>query len=510
MDMSKYILMLINVLILISACENETLEDTYREYAGDGEIRYIGKCSDVSVRPGWKKMIVNWKNNEDPIIKVVKLTWATGDSKDSILLQRGTATYTIDAMNGQELENVNYEIRVYGVDTVTGNSSISTAPVMGRPYTYQHEDVLTFNKVVSNVYILGNRLVLALYEWQKDMKEAVLNYTREDGSGGRLNLTEDICNELYLLLQDQVDTSKPLVVYRKGMLGGELISFEPDTLFINKVYSSDFQMEMNRQFGFVDIPDDWANQQTTIYLDWSLNSFQDLLNFPKLKKLVLGKHRYLVGNGKDDQTYGQSFVTDTEASNFVLKVLHELNGLEVERYNNHFASLQREDYIYDHIDSPEEPNVNFLDMSGLQFTELPNPIDGYPTNLAALTDGDFLTGWQPKIAQTYNSYELTLDLKSPVKMKGIRLVQRQWSTFPAYIAFSPNYVKIKVSKNRSDWEIATYVEEYPLGKSDGEINFIFFSNKISNEAYRYIQIEVSPGVYYSDYCTSIAEITPYY
>ena len=60
MDMSKYILMLINVLILISACENETLEDTYREYAGDGEIRYIGKCSDVSVRPGWKKMIVKW------------------------------------------------------------------------------------------------------------------------------------------------------------------------------------------------------------------------------------------------------------------------------------------------------------------------------------------------------------------------------------------------------------------------------------------------------------------
>lgn len=509
--MKRYIMMLIHVLVVLSACENESLEDTYKEYAGNGEIRYIGKCTDVRVKSGWNKIVVNWKNNEDPTIKVVKVTWAVGENKDSVLLKRGTTEYDIVSMKGEELRNINYEIRLYGVDTATGSTSISTPPVMGRPYTYEHEDVLTFNKVISNAYILDHRLVLSLFEWQDNMKEAIFKYTREDGTPGEFQLTEEICNKLYLLLQDPIDPAKPLVLCRKGVLEDALISFKPDTLFTDKVYESDFQIEMNRQFGFEDIPVGWVNQQTTLYLDWSISSFRDLLNFPKLNKLILGKHRYLVGDAKNDPINGQSAVSDVTTSDFVLNVLHELNGLTVERYNNHFSGLRDEEYIIDQENSPEEPKVTYVDMSGLEFAESPKPLDGYPTNLFALTDNDFSTGWQPKTSTTYNSYELTLDLKSPVQMKGIRLVQRQWSTYmPDYIAFSPNHVKIKVSKDGKNWERATYVDEYPLGKSDGEINFIPFTDKVHGETYRYIQLEVNPGVYYSDYCTSIAEITPYY
>lgn len=509
--MKKCIIMLIHMLFLFAACENESLEDTYKEYAGNGEIRYIGKCTDVRVKPGWNKIIVNWTNNEDPTIKMVKVTWSVGEDKDSVLLKRGTAEYDIVSINGQELKNVNYEIRVYGVDTVTGNTSISSSPVMGRPYTYEHEDVLTFNKVVSNVYILENRLVLSFFEWQDDIKEAILKYTREDGTPDELPLTEEICNGLYLLLEEPIDPVKPLILYRKGMLSDDLVPFEPDTLFTDKVYESDFQIEMNRQFGFDEIPVEWVNQQTTLYLDWSISSFRDLLNFPKLNKLVLGKHRYLVGDAKNDPVNGQSTVTDVKTSDFVLKVLHELNGLTVERYNHHFNGLQKEEYILDQVDSPAEPDVTYVDMSGLMFTESPKPVDGYPTYIWALTDNDPSSAWQPKASATYNSYELTLDLKFLVQVKGIRLVQRQWSAYmPDYIAYSPNYIKVKVSKDGKNWERATYVDEYPLGKSDGEINFIPFSGKIGEDTYRYIQLEVSPGMYYNDYCTSIAEITPYY
>lgn len=37
-------------MFFIAGCEN--LEDTYSEYAGDGKIQYVGKCTDVVVSPG--------------------------------------------------------------------------------------------------------------------------------------------------------------------------------------------------------------------------------------------------------------------------------------------------------------------------------------------------------------------------------------------------------------------------------------------------------------------------
>ena len=39
----KYIMYLGILLALLAGC-NETLEDTYSDYAGDGKIRYVGKA----------------------------------------------------------------------------------------------------------------------------------------------------------------------------------------------------------------------------------------------------------------------------------------------------------------------------------------------------------------------------------------------------------------------------------------------------------------------------------
>ena len=57
------------MMTLFAACEKESLEDTYKEYAGEGEIRYMGKCTDLLVSPGWQRLIVTWENNVDPVIK---------------------------------------------------------------------------------------------------------------------------------------------------------------------------------------------------------------------------------------------------------------------------------------------------------------------------------------------------------------------------------------------------------------------------------------------------------
>ena len=44
----KYIINLFAVAALLVGC-GESLEDTYSDYAGDGPVRYAGKCTDVKV-----------------------------------------------------------------------------------------------------------------------------------------------------------------------------------------------------------------------------------------------------------------------------------------------------------------------------------------------------------------------------------------------------------------------------------------------------------------------------
>ncbi len=46
--MKKYIGLLMAILTMVSC---ESLEDTYKDYAGDGPIRYLGKCMDLTVQP---------------------------------------------------------------------------------------------------------------------------------------------------------------------------------------------------------------------------------------------------------------------------------------------------------------------------------------------------------------------------------------------------------------------------------------------------------------------------
>lgn len=60
---------------------SESLEDTYDEYTKGGMIRYLGKCSDVQVNPGWERLQVIWKNNVDAGIKQVKITWQSENEK---------------------------------------------------------------------------------------------------------------------------------------------------------------------------------------------------------------------------------------------------------------------------------------------------------------------------------------------------------------------------------------------------------------------------------------------
>ena len=51
--MKKIYLWLLLPLLIFGGCES--LEDTYKDYAGDGPIRYLVKCDDLDVKAGWNR-----------------------------------------------------------------------------------------------------------------------------------------------------------------------------------------------------------------------------------------------------------------------------------------------------------------------------------------------------------------------------------------------------------------------------------------------------------------------
>lgn len=509
MKINKYIGILLGMLVCVSACQNESLEDTYKDYSGNGEIRYIGKCTDLLVKPGWKRLIVTWGNNIDPIIRNIKVRWAQDGVKDSVLLERGATEYSIESINGKELEDGNYEVSVSGVD-VNGNSSIEIS-LSARPYTYAHEEVLSFNRVIAKSYLIKNRLVLYFLQWQANMEKAGLSYTKKDGSPGNLELTKQIVNKLYLLLPDEIDPSKPIILNRRGKLPGceDVIDFEPYEYSSARLFEADFKQEMRRQFGFDDeIPAEWADNVETLYLDWSIRSFDDILNLPNLKKLVLGSRRYLLPESENNKIYRKSTVAEIAPSIFALEVLHELNGLTVERYNKHFEYIARKDFIEEKGSTNVEPDVTTLDLTELAFSIIPEDQEGFSSGLENLTDGNYLTNWDPLYLSLFTTYEFSLDLKKLEKLNGLRLVQKQYSR-SGENSVAPEAIIIKVSKDKVRWENATYVEENPLGRSNGEINYVPFSKEVQDSEYRYVRLTISAGSYGNFFYSGIAEISLY-
>lgn len=508
MKKNRYIVSLFAALVLCSSC-GESLFDTYKDYAGEGEIRYIGKCTDLSVVSGWKRLIVRWDNNDDQIIKQVKVTWESDGVRDSVLLDRGTKEYDIRTLCGAELTDGSYEVSVSGVDA-QGKSSIPTTQV-GRPFSYTHEAVISFNRLISKSYLLHDRLILKFLGWHENMIEAKLVYTKKgEEKESSFNITPEVAGQKYYMLEDEIDVTKPIVVYRKGELEGcqDVVDMEPYPLTKDKVFGSELTSEVKRQFGYNEVPVTWADTVTTFHLDWSIGSFEDIMNLPRLTKLVLGSRRYILP-GEEDSEWAKSEVAEKEESDFALQVMHELTGLTVERYNNHFRNITPADFIEDKGNTNVQPVIVPLDLTDLTFEVYPEEVEDYDSDLDHLIDGNVLTNWNPYPMDAFVTYELILDLKEARKLKGIKITQPQFRDTPREIAVAQEMVKVKVSNNKAGWENATYLEESKIGKSNGEVSYIDFTEHIREGEYQYVMIQINTSLYTGRYYTKLAEIALY-
>ena len=499
--MYHYILcgVIIALMPVLYAC-NETLEDTYKDYAGDGEIRYLGACNNLTASPGWERILVNWDNNVDPVIKKMKLTWKMDNSMDSVLLDKGATSYSIEKLNGNALNDGTYEITVYSMDE-RGICSLGRT-VYARPYTNGHEEVQAFNRLVGKIYLIGNRLVLSFLPWKEGIKSASVTYTRRDGKSGQLTLTPELISQGYYLVEDEVDPTKPVYVNRRSVLPGSIdeIDFEPYELLKTRTYNSELYEDLMRQYGYDEIPESWAASVETLYLDRYYSSMDDLMNFPKLKKLVLGGKRYILP-GQVDTEEAQSTVEDVSGSVFALNTLHQLTGLTVERYNKHYPSLTA-DYIQE-MGLVEEPSQNYISMQGVTVTSIPVDEGAFNSHLERLIDGDVNAFWEPLRSAVSSEYTLTFNLGTEKTLHGMRLVQRTFQNELETMVI-PQRIQVKLSMDGTTWEDATYLEEVVVGNSNGEISHIPFAG--NGKKALFVKIIIPPGVYFTTYFTSLADI----
>ena len=506
----------------IVSCED--LEDTYDQYAG-GVIRYVGKCSDLDVQAGWKRLRVTWKGNLDTAIDSVKITWKS--ETDAVPHVRYVAARDIlenaDLRDTVWLEGLSNSVYTVTVSNVSLDAQGSVAEqAYARPYTEEHENLRSFTRGIVNFYVLKDRLAVILDEDNENMFEVLLNFWGTDGkeyswdAKKRMNQmlydswNDRICRDYFFLLPEQseigIDFQKPITVKRKGIFSDciDTIAFENVTLALNEqVWSSEFSQLMTKMYGY-----DWeskVSETDVIELDYNITSFQDLCYFPNLKKVILGKNRYM----PEGSTMALS-ETDFYKGLVTLQFLKKTYGIEVERYNRHYfgTNVWGDSYIdllteagkidagliQEKGSTNKLPDIVPLDTTGWEVMCTDSIYDGYKTNGAAylLVDEVEKTDkcFEPGLTTRAKVFEVVFDMKKPTLLKGFKVVQPgiATQTKKEYLLAS---VKIELSSNGYVWEDATYETGGTfIGGALGETTLIKIPEELQRTA-RYIRLTVA-------------------
>ncbi len=503
-----YIIMIMTAVFagIFAGCEDQ--EDTWDKYAGDGRIRYTGKCMDIALKLGWEEATVSWKNTLDPNRESILIEWVGNMESRDTVLDKDAVNCTI-----RDLGNMTYTFRVYAVDK-EGRPSLGTE-AYGRPFSMAHEALNGFTPVVTKCFPFGDdKLVLYFDRWQSTLADAGLSYYKKSNPDELVSLeltdTDSILKQKYYVLDD-VDLDKPVSVERKGQLQelpGVDIVFEPFLLDVRqRIFNSDFIREVQTHYFVQELDEDFINTTEVLEFDYDLSTLEDLLYFPNLKKVILGKNRYLYDSYKDAVV--QSVMTDTAGGRFALQILHNLKGVEVERYNKHyfpksFSALKEKG-------NPDQNELNALNyITAAKITVSPADQSGYNAHLEFLLDNNQMTLWNPQQTNSFRLHELVIDLGKVESVAGFKVAQAATDPindkYNTLHNFRPNLLKVLVSENQSSWEGATFDEDNVIGNTAGEVTILRMKQP---KEIRYIKVIVSDIAYYSNYSVVLADFVAF-
>lgn len=526
---------------------NETLEETYDEYTEGGMIRYLGKCSNLEVNPGWERLQVIWKNNIDAGVKQVKITWQSENEETPFVRyvepKNANIEDLMDTIYLEGLADATYTIRVSNISADSTESLVEEN--YGRPYSLEHEDLRTFTRGISTFGRMGDRLAVILDQDNDNVDQLVLSYYEvgkeeeclwdiKEHMNDTLNallyglFEVPLCRDNFFLLPEdpnaKIDFSRPLSIKRHGKLEGciDPIPFDDEVLNTNeRLWSTEFSSFMRGKYG-----SDWENEVdnvTELELDYNMSSMQDLMYFPNLQKIILGKNRYFAA----EHARQYASTTDEYLGLVMLSFLKEVNpSFTVERYNQHYFGTNS-DFGSTYLDLYKEAgkiadDFTITEMEAANLNAKPTyvPLDttewevicsdtnynGYATNGAAmlLFDGPRLVEdyygqryeevyFEPEEQISASVITVTFDMQEPQVVAGFKVAQatRNESEDANYRLSS---LMIEFSADGANWTDATYTDgSATIGNAPGEETFIPVPQSLQTPV-RYIRISMSSKV----------------
>lgn len=477
----KHIINLFAAVALLVGC-NESLEDTYSDYAGDGKIRYVAKCTEVHVTPKWEGLVLEWINGTDATIDKIKVVWTVEDRKDSVFLPNTSTSFEL-----KNLTDGTFRFDVCAVDSV-GNQSL-TETTYGRPYTRQHEIMLAFTRGVLKSYFLKNKMIFFSDMWNENIEEMKLQYKNTQGETQYYLFDKETSyNNLVTIDDVSMNPADTVYVLRKGRLEDcpDIIEFDPYAISRKKNFSAGFVNAIHLRYGkLTDTKEQEAEfekfveEVEELEFDYDIETFEDVLYCPKLKKLVFGKNRYL--DSRYGTEYDKSLLLGSEEKSVqVLNKANEILGLTIDYYGGweiHYFNYELPYMTY--IDYPQLPSdLKVIEKEALREYSDGNRIYCSPTDpyakLNNLLDDDAESVWATTSYTSLRDYEMQMELLEPTEIRGIKVAQALYNPRSDQETpnFTPSTITIETSVDGANWDKVTFLETNTLGRGSGEVTLL--------------------------------------
>lgn len=499
---------LLAAVALWASC-GESLEDTYSDMAGDGKIRYLAKCSELTATAGWKRIYVEWKNGVDATVEGIKVKWSANDVERDTMLPPTDTTCTLE-----NLVDGSYRIDVCSVN---GDKESLMSTTYVRPYTETHEIVLAFTRGISKCYPVGDNLAFFTDVWSDNIEEVALHYIGTDDKEKTFPLTREVYEKQFNTVEG-IDFEQPITITRLGRIEGcpDLIQFEPLELDMSRVFTSDFKNALERRYGITDktpdekvIFDQFVDTARVLEFDNDITTLEDVLYFPNLEKVVIGKNRYLDAEYNSNLP-GRSALGEEERSEVVLAVANEWEGVTVERYADHYFETAPSFLVEMGIPSRKPlEELNYVLTTDVDtITNSVQEVYGYETPWRNLIDNDPKTVWLTNNTSSERTYVVTIKLKEPKIIKGVKFAQAQY--VPEYWLvedFFPLSAIVTVSSDEIEWTNLTYLNENLIGGGSGEVTLLPAAQP---REVKFIRIQMTDRESYGSFRLRVGDIVPYY
>lgn len=457
------------LLAAFALCGCQSMEDTYSKYAGDGKIRYVGKCEEFTVTSGWERFVFNWTASADPSVKTIRIMWKSDTGSGSWDIPATENSFATEAIFD---ESTPLTLECYAVDS-EGNMSLPVTQY-ARAFTHNHEAVTGFSRMVNKYFFIGDDVILFLDPYMEGMKSTEVSYW-QDGEEKNLEITKAMFDATYLHLED-VDTNRDVIVNRTAEVEGciDVVTFEPYHLDPEQLTMNfDFIRQLTERYNLTEVTPEFIRDQETLEIDYSISSLEDILYFPNLRKVVLGGNRFMIQTGGEAKIL--STIGDRSRAIYAFGKMHDILGTEVEIYNNHFNVASSLSYAMQNGGNPVLPVLDYLDTTGWTITSSTNdnPGGSDPAYPERILDNDPSTLWGPHDRENLvRTHDLTIDMKDVKTLHGFKVTQPLQNSTVAQ-GYYPQIICVDVSTNGYNWEMAFLQSEITIGTNYGESSVMY-------------------------------------